>query len=29
LTEFLDKLPKEKEVKTEKDKAERMHSRIQ
>lgn len=29
LTEFLDKLPKEKEVKTEKDKVERMHSRIQ
>lgn len=29
LTNFLDKLPKEKEIKTEKDKAERMHSRIQ
>lgn len=29
LTEFLDKLPKEKEVKTKKDQVERMHSRIQ
>ncbi len=29
LTDFLDKLPKEKEVKTEKDKIERMHSRVQ
>lgn len=29
LTEFLDKLPKEKEVKTKKDKTERIHSRIQ
>ncbi len=29
LTEFLDKLPKEKPIKTEKDKIERMHSRIQ
>lgn len=29
LTEYLDKLPKEKETKTEKEKTERMHSRIQ
>jgi len=29
LTEYLGKLPKEKEIKTEKDKIERMHSRIQ
>lgn len=29
LTNFLDKLPKEKEIKTEKDKIERMHSRMQ
>lgn len=29
LTDFLDKLPKEKEAKTQKDKIERMHSRIQ
>ncbi len=29
LTKFLNKLPKEKEIKSEKDKAERIHSRIQ
>lgn len=29
LSKFLDKLPKEKEIKTQKDKEERMHSRIQ
>jgi len=29
LTEYLDKLPKEKEAKTEEEKKEKMHSRIQ